>query len=176
MVVIDSVGSTNSQPYIFSNIPSGPRSVGVTVPDGWSVGYTLCYNSNSCHTQTPTPGDHVTVDVPAGGYADLWWHYSIQAPIHTVTKLFDGTLDQELYTPERVPNVYAPYVISENGIDKMWYGGGGTDTRDRILYAESSDGLNWMKKGAVVDAGSDYNANDPTVVKVGGTYYTCLSA
>jgi hypothetical protein len=97
--------------------------------------------------------------------------YTPIAPLHTLTKIFDGTLDYELYTPQRIPNVYAPHVLHENGIYKMWYGGGGTDTRDRILYAESSDGLNWVKKGAVIDPGSDYNANDPTVVKVGNTYY-----
>src|SRR3989344_793765 len=94
-VVVDSVGATTSQPFIFSGIPSGPRNLGVTVPEGWTVGHTGCYNSSSCHTQTPPPGTHVTVDVPAGGFADIWWHYSIQAPAHALTKIFDATLDTE---------------------------------------------------------------------------------
>jgi len=170
-ISLDGTPQTSAQPYFLTTVSAGTHTISVSVPSGWSVGYTLCYNDTSCHTMTPTPGNSVSVNVTTGGYVDLWWHYTPIAPIHTLTKIFDGTLDYELYTPQRIPNVYAPHVLHEDGIYKMWYGGGGTDTRDRILYAESSDGLNWIKKGAVIDAGSDYNANDPTVVKVGNTYY-----
>ncbi len=68
-------------------------------------------------------------------------------------------------------NIYAPDVHFENGVYKMWYGGQSSDTHDRILYATSSDGVNWSKKGLAVDIGSSYHVNDPSVVKVGGQYY-----
>src|SRR3989344_2308477 len=82
---IDFVGSvvdrqTNVNPYMFSNVSAGSHVVSVGVPAGWSVGYTLCYNATTCHNNAPTPGNSVTVDVPAGGYSDLWWHYTAPLP------------------------------------------------------------------------------------------------
>jgi len=53
----------------------GTRTVTLNyIPTGYSVGYTLCYNSKTCHSNTPTPGSSATVNVPAGGFADLYWH------------------------------------------------------------------------------------------------------
>src|SRR3990167_7823401 len=82
---IDFVGSvvdrqTNVNPYMFSNVSAGSHVVSVGVPAGWSVGYPLCYNVTTCHNNAPTPGNSVTVDVPAGGYSDLWWHYTAPLP------------------------------------------------------------------------------------------------
>lgn len=53
----------------------------------------------------------------------------------------------------------------------MWYGGQGDDGHDRILYAESRDGLTWERKGVAVQDQSANHVNDPTVVKVGETYF-----
>ncbi len=45
-----------------------------------------------------------------------------------------------------------PTVIMENDTFKMWYAAAGIDHRGRILYAYSTDGINWTKyqNGAVV--------------------------
>ncbi|MDO8728812.1 MAG: hypothetical protein Q7K26_02850 [bacterium] len=67
---------TNLNPYFFNNTSVGNHTVSVSVPAGWSVGHTLCYNETTCHNNVPTPGNTATVNVPAGGFADLWWHYT----------------------------------------------------------------------------------------------------
>jgi len=74
------------------------------------------------------------------------------------------------------PNIYAPSVLIENGIWKMWYGGweAGYYPNDRIYRARSTDGLHWTKEGIVLDIGTGWESahvNDPSVVKVGDTYY-----
>lgn len=69
-------------------------------------------------------------------------------------------------------NIYAPDVHKEGNAWKMWYGGQGSDIHDRIHYAESSDGINWDKKGMVLDDDNgEFHVNDPSVVNVNGTYY-----
>jgi predicted GH43/DUF377 family glycosyl hydrolase len=68
-------------------------------------------------------------------------------------------------------NIYAPCVLYEDRIYKMWYGGQGKDGHDRIHYAVSEDGINWLKKGVVLDCGSSNHVNDPSVVKVAKTYH-----
>ncbi len=68
-------GSQFARPE-WNNISAGNHTVSVTVPSGFNVGYTLCYNAINCHNNTPTPGSSVIVNVPAGGYADLWWHFT----------------------------------------------------------------------------------------------------
>lgn len=75
-VTLDGGSPQTTETYTYSNVSAGNHTVAVTVPSGWSVGYTLCYNSTACHTSVPTSGSSVVVDVPAGGYADLWWHYT----------------------------------------------------------------------------------------------------
>ncbi len=284
VITLDGESRAMENPFIFSKISSGAHTISVSKPAGWSVGYTLCYNETTCHTKRPIMENSVRVEAPAGGYADLWWHYFppnitfgkiqgykldaqgnlfnepgvtiivdneifknevnpysttlvsgkyvVKSPVpngydvyHSVcqncfnhpagsyvkgsevnvdvpaegyvdlywkyvspqksnidflpsslnlTKLFAGDLFTEIY--QGIPNIYAPEVLFENGIYKMWYGGGGADIKDRIHYAESVDGINWIKKGAVVEAPSPhFNANDPTVVKVGGKYYMYMT-
>jgi len=41
--------------------------------------------------------------------------------------------------------VIDPVVIKEGGIYKMWYTGEGLDSKWRIGYATSPDGINWTK-------------------------------
>ena len=84
--------------------------------------------------------------------------------------LIYGTLETEWATHCQ-GNVYAPEIMLESGIYRMWYGGQGWDGHDRIHYAESADGLAWNKFGVVLDSGFANHVNDPSVVKVAGTYY-----
>jgi len=52
------------------------------------------------------------------------------------------------------------YVLKEDGIYKMWHGGG-HDGISRGFYATSDDGINWVKHGVVLDVGGD-GAKDET--------------
>jgi Glycosyl hydrolases family 32 N-terminal domain len=94
----------------------------------------------------------------------------------------DGTADQPprlilkgLGKTEVAPhgegNVYAPDVLVEGGLHRMWYGGQGRDGHDRIHLAESKDGKTWDHKGVVLDNGDANHVNDPSVVRVGGDYF-----
>jgi hypothetical protein len=67
-----------------------------------------------------------------------------------------------------------PYVISHEGMYKMWYTGFDGDRR-RILYATSVDGINWEKKGVALSHGGasdsdELNVQSPVVVKRKGMY------
>ncbi|MDP2921706.1 MAG: S8 family serine peptidase, partial [Candidatus Omnitrophota bacterium] len=70
-------------------LAAGTYTVTSSVPQGYSVGYTLCYNRIDGHSVAPTPGNSVRVDVPANGYADLWWHYTPpnQIPTASITSI-----------------------------------------------------------------------------------------
>lgn len=73
--------------------------------------------------------------------------------------------------PHGEGNVYAPDVLLDNGVYRMWFGGQGKDGHDRIQLAESHDGLTWQARGVVLDNGDANHVNDPSVVKVGGKYF-----
>ena len=75
-VTVDGANAKTSNPYIYNNVSAGSHTVAVTVPAGYTAGYTLCYNNTTCHSNAPTAGSSVTVNVPASGYADLWWHFT----------------------------------------------------------------------------------------------------
>lgn len=81
-----------------------------------------------------------------------------------------GKLDSEL-APHGQGNVYAPDVLIDGKRYRMWYGGQGKDGHDRIHYAESDDGIAWVRKGVVLEDRKANHVNDPCVVKVGGDYY-----
>jgi len=75
-------------------------------------------------------------------------------------------------------NIYAPDIIRVSGdLCLMWYGGQGSDGHDRIFLATSTDCHHWHHypaddaPQAVVDSGGANHVNDPSVVRVGGTYY-----
>lgn len=76
---------------------------------------------------------------------------------------------------ERAPhgegNVYAPEVHLEDGSYRLWYGGQGRDGHDRIHLAESSDGRRWTRRGVVLEDPSANHVNDPSIVKVDGSYH-----
>jgi hypothetical protein len=73
--------------------------------------------------------------------------------------------------PHGEGNVYAPEVLVEGGLNRMWYGGQGRDGHDRIHLAESKDGKTWVRRGVVLDNGEANHVNDPSVVKVDGVYF-----
>jgi hypothetical protein len=73
--------------------------------------------------------------------------------------------------PHRKGNVYAPTLWNEGGLRRIWYGGQGRDGHDRIHYTESQNGGPWLKKGVVIDNGRANHVNDPSVVKIGETFF-----
>jgi predicted GH43/DUF377 family glycosyl hydrolase len=80
--------------------------------------------------------------------------------------LFRGEAMTEL-APHGQGNVYAPSILIEGELWRMWYGGQGKDGHDRIHYAESRDaGRSWAKRGVVLENGSANHVNDPSVLRV----------
>ncbi|MDB4977959.1 MAG: hypothetical protein JWM56_145, partial [Candidatus Peribacteria bacterium] len=72
-------------------------------PQGYTVGYTLCIDTTSCHGNTPVSSDTARVSVPANGYADLWWHFTpvVQNADLTISKTGPSVIhpgDQVQYT------------------------------------------------------------------------------
>ncbi|MEX0587470.1 MAG: hypothetical protein WD159_01800, partial [Patescibacteria group bacterium] len=74
-------------------VSTGNHTVSVTAPGGYLVQSTLCYNRTDCHTtacvnnEASCPvagagasGSSRTVNVPSGGYVDLYWHYTLVNP------------------------------------------------------------------------------------------------
>jgi len=68
------------------------------------------------------------------------------------------------------------HVIKEGSLYKMWYAGyGGSGTSWKIGYATSTDCINWVKQGFVLDVGSsgswdDTHVIDPFVIHEDGIY------
>ncbi len=73
--------------------------------------------------------------------------------------------------PHNEGNVYAPEVLFEGDRFRMWYGAQGKDGHDRIHLAVSQDGEKWTRRGVVVGNDEANHVNDPSVVRVGGTYF-----
>ena len=69
--------SSATNPYYLAVKSGSTYTVSVPARTNYSVGYTLCIDSTTCHSQTPTAGRIAAVTIPSGGrhYADLWWHY-----------------------------------------------------------------------------------------------------
>ena len=85
------------------------------------------------------------------------------------TAILKGEGDFER-APHNRGNIYAPEVIWNGAIFRMWYGAQGEDGHDRISCAESDDGQNWVRKGVVLKDGLANHVNDPSVVAVNWTY------
>ncbi len=95
-------------------------------------------------------------------------------PIPQGTAVVTPILRAELHTergPHNEGNVYAPEVLFEGGQFRMWYGAQGKDGHDRIHLAVSPDGEKWNRRGVVVGNDEANHVNDPSVVRVGGTYF-----
>jgi len=93
--------------------------------------------------------------------------YAAGAEPHVV---LDPTGDLQA-APHGAGNAYAPEIFIEDGVYRMWYGAQARDGHDRIHLAESADGVSWEPKGVVLDHGSANHVNDPSVVKVGDTFF-----
>src|SRR3989344_7313869 len=78
--IISVVGGSSStaNPYFLTVAAGNTYTVTATIPSGYTVAYTLCIDSITCHASTPTLGNTATVKIPSGTghYADLWWHYT----------------------------------------------------------------------------------------------------
>jgi hypothetical protein len=115
--------------------------------------------------------DFVLLD--CGVCANTWKELTSEPPSKSYAQtqvLLRGKGDLES-APHGKGNVYAPDVLFENNAYRMWYGGQGKDGHDRIFYAESAVGLRWNRKGVAVEDATANHVNDPSVVKVGDTYY-----
>ena len=70
---------------------------------------------------------------------------------------------------------WAPCVIKDGDLFKMWYAGSDESWFDRILYCESKDGKKWDNYQLVVDLNSmggydEGSCSTPMVIKDGGLY------
>lgn len=77
------LGNSALNSYSFSNVSAGPHEVAIpSAPSGYSVsGYSLCPPNQTClHTSLTGTSNSVYVNVPAGGYVDLWWHFTLGPP------------------------------------------------------------------------------------------------
>jgi pimeloyl-ACP methyl ester carboxylesterase/predicted GH43/DUF377 family glycosyl hydrolase len=69
------------------------------------------------------------------------------------------------------PNLYAPTVIRDNDVYKMWYTTVGSTGIYDIKYATSPDGLTWTKHGSINLDISPLSAKlEPYVLKIGSIY------
>ncbi|BCX15051.1 MAG: hypothetical protein KatS3mg088_734 [Patescibacteria group bacterium] len=99
-VYLDGGSPNTNNPYYFvgTNVV-GNHTVSVSVPSGYAVGYTLCYNATNCHGNPPTVGSSVNVNSPANGYTDLWWHYFLPCQISVGSITLNGLGDSRTITP-----------------------------------------------------------------------------
>jgi hypothetical protein len=88
----------------------------------------------------------------------------------TVKVVLDAEGDEEV-APHGKGNIYAPDVMRDGNLFRMWYGGQGRDGHDRIAYAESTDGVRWVRNGVVLKDDAANHVNDPSVVKVKGEFF-----
>ncbi len=66
-------------------------------------------------------------------------------------------------------NVDGGWILKENSTYKMWYAGNDGVNITHICYATSLDGINWTKKGVVLDGGGSYESKAlkyPSVVRM----------
>jgi Glycosyl hydrolases family 32 N-terminal domain len=85
--------------------------------------------------------------------------------------------------PGSADSVYAraPFVLREaDGTYKMWYSGQDAEPRNRILYATSSDGVNWTKHGVIFDVLTPPyywdSVDGQSVLKIGSVYHMWFAA
>jgi hypothetical protein len=87
-----------------------------------------------------------------------------------LTVLLNANGEHEI-APHGAGNIYAPCVLIDGGVWRMWYGGQGKDGHDRILYAESENGQQWKRRGVALEDNTANHINDPAVMKVGDFYF-----
>lgn len=72
---------SSSQPYSFTNITRNRiHYLSVNNLPGSEIGYTLCYDNNTCHNTTPTPAPSnnrvYLCSNRVNSYISLYWHYT----------------------------------------------------------------------------------------------------
>ncbi|MCK4758046.1 MAG: hypothetical protein KAS67_06325, partial [Thermoplasmata archaeon] len=121
------------------------------------------------------------------GYAKMWYvghddsnyrvHYA-KTPLHILFNSWDkqGVAFPLSASPEQDCWINSGQsVIKDDGIYKMWYMGMALDSRYRLFYATSADGITWNKQGKIMDLGTpsgteDYNLGFTYVLKEDGIY------
>ena len=88
-------------PYT-ATVAAGAHTVQSSVPSGYSVAYSLCNNCTDHPASGYVPGSQVTVNVVAGGYADLWWKYTPIAVIDTAAPSVPAGLAAVAVSPTQV--------------------------------------------------------------------------
>ncbi len=74
------IASYQFNPYFLKVAGNNTYTVSIPAIAGYNVASTFCVNNTNCHegyftNPTLENGNTRTVTCPAGGYADLWWHY-----------------------------------------------------------------------------------------------------
>ncbi|MDP1689112.1 MAG: FG-GAP-like repeat-containing protein [bacterium] len=126
-ITINGVGTRSTtafnQNYSFSGLTSGVvYSISIVVPPGWTnPRFNYCKNATgNCHFDTVTNrvwnGTSVGLNVPAGGYYDLWWYFdpvSITNPqpkgnfdVANCTNIAGWTCDQTDFTKSLSVKIY----------------------------------------------------------------------
>jgi len=119
-------------------------------------------------------GWHLTVRVPWQNALGLAVSDAPGQPFKRISRFPIVPLDEgDPYT------ISYPWVIRDNGVFRMWYGSNvewgprQRDMRHLIKYAESPDGIQWIRNGLVAldfNAPAEYAMCKPCVLKSGGTY------
>ncbi|OHB19177.1 MAG: hypothetical protein A2854_00715, partial [Parcubacteria group bacterium RIFCSPHIGHO2_01_FULL_56_18] len=103
-VTVSGGSSSTANPYFLTVSAGATYTVFVPLLSGYTIGYTLCVDSTTCHTNTPTLGTSANVIIPTGSghYADLWWHYTLVTPLPTATLTANGANDVTINAGEYV--------------------------------------------------------------------------
>jgi predicted GH43/DUF377 family glycosyl hydrolase len=119
-------------------------------------------------------GWHLTVTVPWQNAIGLAVSESPAAPFERYSRFPIAPLNEiDPYT------ISYPWVAAENGKFRMWYGSNVAwgarkgDMRHLIKYAESDDGIHWMRRNAIAidfDGPQEYAICKPCVRKQGNIY------
>ncbi|MGD8968539.1 MAG: hypothetical protein PVI07_13600, partial [Anaerolineae bacterium] len=109
----------------------------------------------------------------AGGYEAVNWTRDL-TQYETV---IDGSGSQTVWGDWDGNAIYAPAVITDAGVLRMWYTGADEFGTGRIGHAESADGVNWTRliTNPVLEIGApgdwdEEGVGQPSVIKQGGLY------
>lgn len=102
------------------------------------------------------------------------WH--VLPYTHVSPELHRPNLYPDGSGPDIANNLYAPDIVSFNGLWRQYFGSYGDDNKDRIMMRTSTDSRTWSAPTTVLNPGvdgtwDDIHVNDPSVVVSGGTLY-----
>ncbi|MEW5936378.1 MAG: M20/M25/M40 family metallo-hydrolase [Candidatus Thermoplasmatota archaeon] len=148
--------------------------------NGAPVPYTLSYISLGWAVSTAALGPYVdmaaiqvrvTANDTCGNMLDVTWNFTVDAvppapPTNLSIALSAVESEKQGMVLDIGPSgslddthLMRPWVIFHGGEYKMWYVGH-DGSNERILYANSSNGVNWTKRGLAIDIGAagDYDS------------------